>query len=88
MGTSTTAVWTFYKMCLREIKERGLGWGGGFGLMLCSVTETVRLNLMNMKRHGVLLESSTQQRRIRSLGVHGIGARNSRHAPKEGTHMS
>lgn len=56
--------------------------------MLCAVTETVRLNLMEMKRHGVLLESSTRQRRIRSLGVHGIGARNCRHAPKEGTHMS
>lgn len=55
-------------MCLQEIKE--LGWGeeeGGLVLMLCAVTETVRLNLMEMKRHEVILESGTQQHRIHSL---------------------
>lgn len=33
-------------------------------------------------------ESGTRKCRIHSLGVHGIGARDSPHAPKEGTHMS
>lgn len=42
-------------------KRARVGGGGRFGLMLCAVTETVRLNLMEMKRHGVLLERAARE---------------------------